>query len=376
MLRATRRVRSRARAALLTVPALVLVVPAACSAGAPPGPAAATQSASGAATASATASARSVDAGAARAVEQLDTERRVLVVTVDGLRSSVLRELGPEELPVLTRLREEGASTLEARTVVEQTETLPNHTSMLTGRRIDAGLGGHGVTWNTDEPGTTVQEAAGEPVGSLFSRVHAAGGGTALFTGKSKFSLFQRSWPEGLDRYTLREDGARLVALARRDLRREARTVTFLHLAAPDVAGHAHGWGSQEYADAVRAVDGWLGEVLDTVASRPVLREHLTLLLTADHGGSGLGHTDPARPEDYRIPFVAWGDGVATGTDLYELNEDYRDPGRRRPGYAAERQPVRNADVANLALDLLGLEPVPGSTIGTAQELDLEPPPA
>lgn len=258
MLRATRRVRSRARAALLTVPALVLVVPAACSAGGPPGRAAATESASGAATASATASAPSTDAGAARAVEQLDTERRVLVVSVDGLRSSVLRELGPEDLPVLTRLREDGASTLEARTVVEQTETLPNHTSMLTGRRIDAGLGGHGVTWNTDEPGTTVQEAAGEPVGSLFSRVHAAGGSTALFTGKSKFSLFQRSWPEGLDRYTLRVDGARLVALARRDLRREARTVTFLHLAAPDVAGHAHGWGSQEYADAVRAVDGWL----------------------------------------------------------------------------------------------------------------------
>lgn len=373
MLRATRRTRPRARAALLTVPALVLVVPAACSAGAPPGappgPAAVITTASSPTPSSTT-------GAMPREVEQLDTERRVLVVTVDGLRSSVLRELGPEELPVLTRLREEGASTLEARTVVEQTETLPNHTSMLTGRRIDAGLGGHGVTWNTDEPGTTVQEAAGEPVGSLFSRVHAAGGGTALFTGKSKFSLFQRSWPEGLDRYTLREDGARLVALARRDLRREARTVTFLHLAAPDVAGHAHGWGSQEYADAVRAVDGWLGEVLDTVASRPVLREHLTLVLTADHGGSGLGHADPTRPEDYRIPFLAWGDGVAADTDLYVLNEDYRDPGERRPGYAAQRQPVRNADVANLALDLLGLGPIPGSTVGTAQELDLEPPPA
>ena len=375
MLRATHRTRSRARAALLTVPALALVVPAACTATGPPGPSASATAAIAGSAATSAADPTATDP-ASRDAEQLDTERRVLVVTVDGLRSSVLRELGPEELPVLTRLREEGASTLEARTVVEQTETLPNHTSMLTGRRIDAGLGGHGVTWNTDEPGTTVQEAAGEPVGSLFSRVHAAGGGTALFTGKSKFSLFQRSWPEGLDRYTLREDGARLVALARRDLRREARTVTFLHLAAPDVAGHAHGWGSQEYADAVRAVDGWLGEVLDTVASRPVLREHLTLVLTADHGGSGLGHTDPRRPEDYRIPFVAWGDGVATGTDLYELNEDYRDPGRRRPGYAAERQPVRNADVANLALDLLGLGPVPGSTIGTAQELDLEPPPA
>lgn len=363
MLRATRRTRSRTLAGLLATVPLALLTPTACSATAPPGPAG-------------TAAGSALEPAPAPAPEQLDTERRVLVVSVDGLRSSVLRELGAEELPVLARLRAEGVSTLEARTVVEQTETLPNHTSMLTGRRIDAEHGGHGVTWNTDEPGTTVQEAAGEPVGSLFSRVHAAGGTTALFTGKSKFSLFPRSWPDGLDRYTLRVDGGRLVELARRDLRREARTVTFLHLAAPDVAGHAHGWGSEEYADAVRAVDGWLADLLDTVAGEKVLREHLTLVLTADHGGAGTGHADPERPEDYRIPFLAWGQGVAAGADLYELNEDYRDPGRRRPGYAAERQPVRNADVANLALDLLGLGPIPGSTVGTAQQLDLEPPPA
>lgn len=356
MLRATRSTRSRSSAALLTAAAVVLPALTA-GAAAPPAPVAP--------------SAAATAAPAPLPPEQLHTERRVLVVSVDGLRSSVLRELEPE-LPHLARLREEGTGTLEARTVVEQTETLPNHTSLLTGRRIDVEHGGHGVTWNTDEPGTTVQEAAGEPVESLFSRVHAAGGTTALFTGKSKFSLFERSWPDGLDRYTLRMDGARLVALARRDLRREARTVTFLHLAAPDVAGHEHGWGSEQYADAVRAVDGWLGDVLGTVAGRPVLRKHLVIVLTADHGGAGTGHADPDLPEDYRIPFLAWGPGVAAGADLYALNDDYRDPGRRRPGYAAERQPVRNADVANLALDLLGLRSIPGSTIGSAQGLDLE----
>lgn len=306
--------------------------------------------------------------------EDLDTQRRVLVVSVDGLRSSILEELPESDLPTFTRLREEGSGTTNARTVVEQTETLPDHTSMITSRRIDADQGGHGVTWNTDEPGTTVQQAAGEPVGSLFSRTHAAGGSTALFTGKSKFSLFTRSWPRGIDRYTLDTDDDRLVTKARRDLRREARTVTFLHLAAPDLAGHAHGWGSSEYADAVRAVDGWLAELLATVESKPVLREHLTIVLTADHGGTGAGHADATDPADYTIPFLAWGEGVAEGQDLYALNEDYRDPQQRRPGYAADRQPVRNADVANLVLDLLGLAAIPDSTVGTAQSLDLEQP--
>jgi hypothetical protein len=79
--------------------------------------------------------------------------------------------------------------------------------------------------------------------------------------------------------------------------------------------------------------------------------------------------------EHYRVPFLTWGAGVAAA-DLYDLNPDYRAPRRRRPGYAAERQPVRNGDVANLALDLLGLRAVPGSTIGTAQELDLAEDPA
>ncbi len=307
---------------------------------------------------------------AQRRAEQLDTKRRVLVISVDGLRSSVLTELDASEIPTFTRLRQEGAGTLDARTVVEQTETLPDHTSMITGRRIDTDHGGHGVTWNTDEPGTTVHQAAGEKVGSVFARVHRAGGTTALFTGKSKFSLFQRSWPKALDRYTLDSRGGRLVREARKDLRRETRTLTFLHLAAPDLAGHAHGWTSSQYADAVRTVDGWLADVLDTVASKPVLRKHLTIVLTADHGGSGQGHTDPTVREHYRVPFLTWGDGV-DAEELYTLNPTYKKPRRKRPGYGAARQPVRNGDVANLALSLLGLRAVPGSTIGTAQDLVL-----
>ena len=115
--------------------------------------------------------------------------------------------------------------------------------------------------------------------------------------------------------------------------------MTFLHLSAPDLAGHAHGWGSSEYADAVRTVDGWLADVLGTVEGKPVLRKHLTILLTADHGGTGTNHVDPTLPEDYTIPFLAWGDGVAEGADLYDLNDDYRDPQDGRPGYAMKRQP-------------------------------------
>ncbi|HVQ19387.1 MAG TPA: hypothetical protein VMT27_10190, partial [Actinomycetes bacterium] len=89
-----------------------------------------------------------------------------------------------------TELGRSGAP--NARTAREQTRTLPNHTGMLTGRRIDDRRGGHGVTFNSDT-GTTVHRAAGEYVTSVFDVVHDRGGSTALFTAKKKFALYLRA---------------------------------------------------------------------------------------------------------------------------------------------------------------------------------------
>jgi hypothetical protein len=72
---------------------------------------------------------------------------------------------------------------------------------MLTGRRVDADQGGHGVTWNEELPGRTVPGPDGDGVASVFDVVHAAGGTTALFAGKDKFATFERSWPDTLDEW-------------------------------------------------------------------------------------------------------------------------------------------------------------------------------
>jgi hypothetical protein len=64
--------------------------------------------------------------------------------------------------------------------------------------------------------------------------------------------------------------------------------------------------------------------------------------------------------------------GVEAGSNLYALNpRDRRDPGRARPLYSARGQPIRNAEVANVALALLGLPAVPTSQIGRGQSLDV-----
>lgn len=297
----------------------------------------------------------------------------VLVVSVDGLTPRSIRHLGRDGTPTLHRLRRQGASTLDARTEREQTETLPNHTGMVTGRRIDAARGGHGVTWNDDrrDP-ATVQEAAGHEVGSVFGEVHQAGRSTALFASKTKLGLFERSWPRAVHRSTILLDNGRLVRRARRDIARRTRAFRFVHLSEPDVVGHAHGFRSRAYHRAVGRADELVGSLLRSLR-RHDLAGDTVVVVTSDHGGIGDGHGDASTPANYRIPFLVAGPGVARGADLYAINPAYADPGRHRTTYAEDRQPVRNGAVGNLALDLLGLTGIPGSEHDVEQDLRVRP---
>ena len=307
----------------------------------------------------------------AAAAARATSDARVLAISVDGLNSQALRDLGPAEAPTFWRLLDEGVRTLNARTEYEQNVTLPNHTSMLTGRRIDRARGGHGVTWDDDRPGLTVKKAAKHPISSVFNVVHVAGGETALFSTKKKFALYQRSWPRAIDRFFVNEDQGALVGAATADLLAADRAFTFLHVSLPDRYGHLYGGMSAQYLDAVRTTDRQLGQLLRAVEAEPEIAAHLTVVLTADHGFAP-GKTDHSAKvlANYRIPFIAWGAQVGHG-NFYRFNRDYRDPGDRRPTYAAKRQPVRNGDLGNLSLALLGLRPIPGSEIGVRQILDV-----
>ena len=127
---------------------------------------------------------------------------------------------------------------------------------------------------------------------------------------------------------------------------------------------------SRDYLAAVRATDKRLGKIVRSIRTSPAAGRTV-LVVTSDHGGKGADHFDPTRLANYRVPFIVWGPGVRPGTDLYDLNPDYKDPGTRRTSYDAARQPVRNGDVANLVTDLLGLPRLPGSELDAQQNLDV-----
>ncbi|MET0932016.1 MAG: alkaline phosphatase family protein [Aeromicrobium sp.] len=308
----------------------------------------------------------------------------VLAISVDGLNPESITRLGATGTPTLHRLIDEGASTLNARTAHEQTITLPNHTGMLTGRMI-GGDGGHGVTFN-DDNGKTLESTHGDYVPGVFDVAHDNGLQTAFLAEKDKFGFLMRTWDathgapdttgedDGRDKTDLDvvADDAQVVAAAREAITDGSTDLVFLHLAAPDQAGHANGWLGTAYLEAVRSVDRDLGQIVSTIEAEPGLRDRVTILLTADHGGKeGLTrHDDMTSPANYTIPFITWGRGVTPDTDLYALNPGRADPEALRPGYDGA-QPVRNIDIANTALSLLGLPDIAGAVASTWPALDL-----
>jgi hypothetical protein len=308
--------------------------------------------------------------------EDAPPRRHVVVVTVDGLNPDALTRLGPQGTPHLHRMIRQGSSTLNARTEVEQTETLPNHIGMVTGRRIDAAYGGHGVTWNDERlTPATVQQAAGEGVDSIFAAAHREGLASALYAAKKKFTLFNRSWPAGTTNAVVDGRNPALARAAAADLAARRHDFTFLHLSLPDVAGHAHGWMTRKYLRSVRRSDRLVGSLLDTIRGDKALKRRTTVILTADHGGQprATRHRDPSLVVNYRIPFLMWGRGVTRGADLYELSPELADPGDARVGYDGP-QPVRNGFVANAAAELLGVPAVRESELNADSELNWRAP--
>ncbi len=317
---------------------------------------------------------------------------RVIFISVDGMRPDAVDVLGPEGAPTFHRLRREGAFTSNARTDKVYTITLPNHTCMVTSRGV-VGSEGHNWISNGDPKlGQNLHRNRKSYVASMFDVAHDNGFATALYASKSKFSLYDLSFDasmgaedktdedngrDKIDHVVINEDTSALMTSLLSDLAVKPADLTMLHLRNCDSAGHAEGWilaTGTPYMEALRKVDGLLGQLIAGIEASPTLKGDTWIVLTADHGGltATKGHGESKEHENFSIPFYTWGPGVKAGTDLYSINTSAReDPGKENPAYTQSYQPIRNGDAGNLCLSLLRLPPIPGSTINSAQDLTL-----
>ena len=326
----------------------------------------------------------------------------VIHISVDGLNASELEALiedDPDEFDSFKRLVDEGASTFNARTDYFYTVTLPNHTSMITGRPVSQPLGQantvhHGYTSNSTPGSSDTLHNSGNPnlsyVVSVFDVVHDAGLSTAFYASKSKFVLYEQSYnassgapdtngsddgPDKIDSYVNRSNGSPSKASRMHndfldDMEDHHFNYSWVNYRDPDSAGHDSGWGGSDWDDSVEDVDDYIGEILELIEEDELLDGNTIIILTSDHGGIGTGHSSSSSAANYTIPYFVWGNGIEAGSDLYALNAATRlDPGTDSPSYDEALQPIRNVGSGNLALSFLGLPAVSGSTINNSQNL-------
>jgi hypothetical protein len=322
----------------------------------------------------------------------------VFHISVDGLRPDGVTNLlaaGTGNLPSFFRLRSQGAFTDNARCDYDYSVTLPNHVTQLTGRPV-LGTTGHHWTSNSDPPsGATLAGTNGPYIAGAFDVAHDNGLRTGEYASKSKFVLFQTSWNatngaldvtgtdngrSKIDNYVNNSNTMSLVGSMIVQMKASPMNYVFLHLTDLDTVGHNSGWDTtlgSTYSNTLRdTVDAELGDIFEMIDGDSRFAGHTAIVLTADHGGYGTDHSDAARYEDYRIPFYVWGPGVTAGADLYGLNGGgiRNDPGTSRVAYSLAGDAIRNGEAGNLALDLLGLGPIPGSMINYSQNLAVPEP--
>lgn len=239
------------------------------------------------------------------------TDRRVLIISIDGCRPDLLLRA---DTPVLHGLLKVAAYTMWAQTTAVSV-TIPSHVSMLTGAKP----GTHEMEWNHDLP---LSKPVYPKVPTLFELARKAGYTTGVVAGKSKFELL--NVPDSLDAIWIPEGEVipdlRVLGHVLQIIHDDAPQVLFVHLPENDRIGHTVGWGSAAQIDHLHAVDASIGAMLDALRDRGDL-DHTLVLITADHGGAGISH-GPDDPRSRSIPWIAVGPGVRRGVDLTTVAAD------------------------------------------------------
>jgi hypothetical protein len=234
------------------------------------------------------------------------SDKRALIVSIDGLRPDVALRA---DMPTLRSLMARGSYSFWARTT-EVSITLPSHTSMVTGVTPNR----HKITWNGDIPASQLFYPL---YPTIFELATDAGYTTGLVAGKSKFVALQK--PHTLDWADVppakgSNSDADVARLAVWMIRDHQPQVLMVHFPGADGAGHGKGWGTPDQVAAIEKIDAGLGTIIAEL-ERQKLFDKTLIIVSADHGGAGKSHGKDD-PRSRHIPWVVTGPGVRRDFDL------------------------------------------------------------
>jgi len=221
---------------------------------------------------------------------------------IDGLRPDGLQAA---KTPFLDHLLMEGAYTYRGRTVMPST-TLTCHTSLF----FSIPPAVHGILDNVWKPFP-------QKIPGLFDVIREAGRPAASFfnweplrdlwqPGSLAASFFLKDAP-GDDGRCDRE----LSSLALSWLQSHEWAFSFIYLHNTDKTGHASGWMSDAYLDAIANAD----RCIESIYS--ILPKDTLVIVTGDHGGHDhTHHTD--LEEDMTVPLILQGPGIPKDREIRE----------------------------------------------------------
>lgn len=219
---------------------------------------------------------------------------RVLIVSIDGLRPDALDRI---DTPAIDGLAARGSYSWQAQTI-NPSNTLPAHVSMLTGTTPAV----HKVTWDDYLP-----EKGRVTVPTLFMAAKAAAKRSAMVVGKDKFLTIKDAGAVDSFVLTMRgDDDVANQAILQIDA---GFDLVFVHFPDVDLTGHAQKWLSAQYLLKLFVVDAAIGRILSAVPP------NMTVILSADHGGSDTGHGTTSAAH-MTIPWIIAGPRIKSNNAL------------------------------------------------------------
>ncbi|WP_291913346.1 alkaline phosphatase [Chitinophaga sp. CB10] len=240
---------------------------------------------------------------------QVKGVRHVILIGMDGFGAYSFPKA---DNPVMKQMMQEGAWTLEARSVLPSSSAV-NWASMVMG----AGPELHGYTeWDSKVPElpSRVLDQYG-----MFPSIY-----TLLREQKPKAEIgVIYSWqgighlfPKQAVNYSLgTKDNDSLATAAAIDyLKAKQPDFLFIHFDEPDGVGHNIGHHTPEYYEQVKKNDALLGKIFQGIKDAGMW-DNSIIILTADHGGIRKGHGGKSMDE-MQIPWIIRGPGVKKNTQI------------------------------------------------------------
>jgi hypothetical protein len=243
----------------------------------------------------------------------------IVVIIVDGARPDAYRRAGA---PNILRLRNSGSYTMNAKTIFPSW-TGPAHVSLGTGLGPDKhGFKNNDINTDVGTLRAVKRYLSGEIKTVLDYGKQGAGLKTVVVAEDNPRtkSRVTKMLARNIDvRDHVNGGSEEIMKQAATYLNDPAYLLLGIHLPEVDKTGHEFGWMSPEQLEAVKVVDGAIGNFMRAL-KKSSKAKNTYIILTSDHGGSGLDHGSDS-PEDMTIPWIIFGPDVKNG---YKIKSEVR----------------------------------------------------